>query len=108
MKNQQKNTTDNSDSLPIASARIIALIATVMSLGFAVVIYVFFLKAVFSGMILLIVFAMMLVMSLISTWVALKNLLPKFRCPNCGQPFFHHVSQLFSKVGRCQHCHHQG
>lgn len=105
-KKQHNNPTDtaNKESLPIGSARFIAFIAVAMSVGFVVVIYAFFLKDLFVGNMLLGVLTVMLVLSLVSSVVALRNIMPKLLCPHCQQPFFRHVSSLFAKAGNCQHC----
>lgn len=105
-KKQRTHHTDeiNNESLPISSARFIAFTAVAMSVGFVVVLYVFFIKDLFAGNMQFGVLAVMLALSLISSIVALRNMIPKLLCPHCRQPFFRHVSRLFVKPKQCQQC----
>lgn len=106
MKNSRppiKPDTDN-EYLPPRSARFIAFLAMVMSLGFALLLAVFFLKSLFQGLGLVLAFSILITLSFFSATVALRTVLPKLICPHCQQPFFNQVRQLFGKPGNCQHC----
>lgn len=93
------------EQLPPSAARLIAFLALVMSLGFALLLAVFFLNGLFKGLALVIAIAILLTLSVVSTTVALNAILPKLICLHCGQPFFSQVRQLFGRPKACQHCY---
>lgn len=92
------------DSLPVASAQLMAWLVLAMSAGFVVILVVFFLQSVFSGTRLLVIAIGMFLLSLVSSRVALNRLMAKIPCPHCGNPFFKRALQLFQAPKRCQYC----
>ncbi len=103
--NNQPILPDN-ETLPIAAARSMAFLTVAMSGGFVAVLFFFFLKDVFYGIMLWGVLLVMLGLAVFSSTIALRRLMPKIRCPQCGQPFFTRVTALFAKPARCAACNH--
>lgn len=101
----QKNPIENdSDTLPVTAARMMAFLTVGMSLGFVLIIYVLFIKDIFFGTAALLVLAMMLTMSVFSALVALRSIRKKTPCTACGQLFFASVMQMFQGVKSCSAC----
>lgn len=92
------------ETLPITAARTMALMTLAMSIGFVLMLFFVFLNGLFHGAMLWAVSALMLMMALISSLVALKRLMVKMRCPHCHQPFFNRVTQLFAPAKYCAAC----
>lgn len=101
----QPTPTDN-ESIPVSAARLMAFLTLGISVGFVLVLYFVFIQAVFSGAMALGVLAVMLAMSAFSVTVALQTLRKKMLCPQCHQPFFSRVGQLFLRPKRCVACGH--
>ncbi|PIE45244.1 MAG: hypothetical protein CSA45_03615 [Gammaproteobacteria bacterium] len=92
------------EELPVSSARTIALSSLLISLGFVFVLYFFFLKTVFQAPLIWIVLAVMVVMAVFSSVMAMKSLLKKLLCPHCHQPFFARAVELFLPPKNCTVC----
>ncbi len=101
--NNQPVLPDN-ETLPIAAARSMAFLTLAMSMGFVAILFFFFLKDVFHGVMLWGVLLVMLGLAVFSSTIALQRLMPKIRCPHCAQPFFARVTALFAKPARCAAC----
>lgn len=99
----RKNQADN-EQLPVNAARPMAFISAGMSLGLAFVVYFFFFKDVFTGSLAIVVLLMMLIMTAISSLVALKNVRKKIYCPNCGELFFSGIKAMFLRPAHCAAC----
>lgn len=97
--------TTSNETLPVSSARLIAFLSVGMSWGLVIVLYFFFFKDIFQGVILIGFTLILLTLTLISSFVALGNIRQKIRCPHCQQIFFKHTLHLFSKPKQCQSCH---
>lgn len=99
-----KKMTNDNESLPVTSARLMAFLTVAMSLGFVLVVFLFFFQDLFQGAALLGVLLVMLTLSFFSVTIALKRMMAKILCSDCAQPFFARVLDLFVAPDTCQSC----
>ena len=90
--------------LPVNSARTMAFLIVLMSLGFVAVLFSFFLKDVFYGVLLFLMLAIMVFLAVLSSVLALKRLMLKILCSSRHQPFFC-LTALFYSLGNRASCH---
>lgn len=98
-----KKIPNDSERLPVQSARLLAWLSLVMSIGFAMIAYFVVLSSHVSPMFLLVLIALVLV----SDYIAMKRLMAKIVCEQCHQPFFNRVLDLFIKPKKCAACGYQ-
>ncbi len=94
----------DAEALPVASARMMAILTLLMSLGFVAVVYLAFLQDVFQGRALVVVLLFMVTMSLLSSLVALRRIMKKVLFQHCGQPFFSRSMELSLAPKQCRSC----
>lgn len=99
-KHRQKDT----EVIPVSAARFMSWLAIVMSVGFSLLLYFIFIKDMLTGIVAWLALDVMLGMSVFSIIAALRSLRQKMRCPQCGQPFFAHVKQMFLPARNCAAC----
>lgn len=101
---KKKNPPRDKESLPVSSARLMAFLVALMSLGMLVIIYFFFIKVIFSGTAAWLVLAVMLIISFFSDKTALQSVRKRITCTECGQPFFSQARQMFLPAKQCAFC----